>query len=215
MDYTSIRVGQLPSEAISLTDNFAHEVGNDLKRGTIEQLAIFVANYASTIQGVGFRAVTVTDGQTLPITDKEEFILVGKGTYYNVGGGSTLVLTEELNAIISNGSFWTIGVEIPINVELAGITQTIREGYTSTAPSEDAIFKALALIAVAPVYTLLIVGANTNTFILESGVIPSVISIDRGVIYKTIQWTFSVNTLTILGDTLVNADVYITGTQKL
>jgi hypothetical protein len=215
MDYTSIRVGQLPSEAISLTDNFAHEVGNDLKRGTIEQLAIFVANYASTIQGVGFRAVTVTDGQTLPITDKEEFILVGKGTYYNVGGGSTLVLTEELNAIISNGSFWTIGVEIPINVELAGITQTIREGYTSTAPSEDAVFKALALLAVAPVYTLLIVGANTNTFILESGVIPSVISIDRGVIYKTIQWTFSVNTLTILGDTLVNADVYITGTQKL
>jgi hypothetical protein len=215
MDYTSIRVGQLPSEAISLTDNFAHEVGNDLKRGTIEQLAIFVANYASTIQGVGFRAVTVTDGQTLPITDKEEFILVGKGTYYNVGGGSTLVLTEELNAIISNGSFWTIGVEIPINVELAGITQTIREGYTSTAPSEDAVFKALALLAVAPVYTLLIVGANTNTFILESGVIPSVISIDRGVIYKTIQWEFSVNTLTILGDTLVNADVYITGTQQL
>jgi hypothetical protein len=215
MDYTSIRVGQLPSEAISLTDNFAHEVGNDLKRGTIEQLAIFVANYASTIQGVGFRAVTVTDGQTLPITDKEEFILVGKGTYYNVGGGSTLVLTEELNAIISNGSFWTIGVEIPINVELAGITQTIREGYTSTAPSEDAVFKALALLAVAPVYTLLIVGANTNTFILESGVIPSIISIDRGVIYKTIQWTFSVNTLTILGDTLVNADVYITGTQQL
>jgi hypothetical protein len=215
MDYTSIRVGQLPSEAISLTDNFAHEVGNNLKRATIEQLAIFVANYTSTVQGVGFRAVTVTDGQTLPITDKEEFILVGKGTYYNVGGGSTLVLTEELNAIISNGSFWTIGVEIPINVELAGITQTIREGYTSTAPSEDAIFKALALIAVAPVYTLLIVGANTNTFILESGVIPSVISIDRGVIYKTIQWTFSVNTLTILGDTLVNADVYITGTQQL
>jgi hypothetical protein len=215
MDYTSIRVGQLPSESISLTDNFAHEVGNNLKRATIEQLAIFVANYTSTVQGVGFRAVTVTDGQTLPITDKEEFILVGKGTYYNVGGGSTLVLTEELNAIISNGSFWTIGVEIPINVELAGITQTIREGYTSTAPSEDAIFKALALIAVAPVYTLLIVGANTNTFILESGVIPSVISIDRGVIYKTIQWTFSVNTLTILGDTLVNADVYITGTQKL
>jgi hypothetical protein len=215
MDYTSIRVGQLPSEAISLTDNFAHEVGNDLKRGTIEQLAIFVANYASTIQGVGFRAVTVTDGQTLPITDKEEFILVGKGTFFNVGGGSTLVLTEELNAIISNGSFWTIGVEIPINVELAGITQTIREGYTSTAPSEDAVFKALALLAVAPVYTLLIVGANTNTFILESGVIPSVISIDRGVIYKTIQWEFSVNTLTILGDTLVNADVYITGTQQL
>jgi hypothetical protein len=73
----------------------------------------------------------------------------------------------------------------------------------------------LALLAVAPVYTLLIVGANTNTFILESGVIPSVISIDRGVIYKTIQWEFSVNTLTILGDTLVNADVYITGTQQL
>ena len=145
MDFTSVRVGQLPSAAISLTDNFVHEVGTDLTRGTIEELSIFIANYASLVGGVGFRAVTVTDGQTLPTTSSNEFILVGKGTFFNVGGGATIVTTEELNALVSNGSFWSIGVEIPINVELAGIVQTIRAGFTATAPSENAIFDALAL----------------------------------------------------------------------
>jgi hypothetical protein len=31
MDFTSLRLGQLPTEVISLTDNIAHEVGTDLK----------------------------------------------------------------------------------------------------------------------------------------------------------------------------------------
>ena len=46
---SSIRLGQLPTAAISMTDNFAHEVGVDLKRGTIQELSDFIANYASTI----------------------------------------------------------------------------------------------------------------------------------------------------------------------
>lgn len=145
-DVTTIRVGELPSEPFSLTDNVPHEVGTSLKRGTIQELSTFIAAYIGSSDGVGFRAISVTDGQTLPTTTKEEFILVGKGTFYNVAGGSTIICTEELNAIVSNGVYWFIGVEIPINVELAGITQFIREGFTTTTPSEDAIFKAIKQI---------------------------------------------------------------------
>lgn len=141
---STIRVGELPPEPFSLTDLIPHEVGTDLRSGTIEDLSVFIRSYIGASNGVGFRAISVIDGQTLPTTNIQEFILVGKGTYYNVAGGSTIICTEELNAIVSNGSFWFIGVEIPINVELAGITQTIRNGFTNTTPSEDAIFDALA-----------------------------------------------------------------------
>ena len=144
---TTIRVGELPTEVFSLTDMIPHEVGTDLKKGSLNDLAIFISAFIGSSEGVGFRAVSVTDGQTLPTTTKEEFILVGKGTFYNVLGGSTLILTEELNAIVSNGSYWFIGVEIPINFEFTGITQEIREGFLDTTPSEDTVFKALALKA--------------------------------------------------------------------
>ena len=146
-DITTIRVGQLASAPISLTDNIPHEVGSDLRRATIEELSVFISTYVGTVGGVGFRPVTVTDGQTLPTTTKKEWILVGKGTFYNVNGGTTIVTTEELNAIMSDGSTWSLGVEIPIVAELIGIVQTIRESFTTTAPSEDAVFKALALKA--------------------------------------------------------------------
>ena len=144
---STIRVGELSPEPFSLTDNIPHEVGTELKRGTIEDLATFISAFIGSADGVGFRAISVTDGQTLPTTTQQEFILVGKGTYYNVVGGSTIICTEELNAIVSNGSYWFIGVEIPVNVELAGITQFIRDGFINTTPSEDAIYDALALKA--------------------------------------------------------------------
>lgn len=144
-EITTIRVGELPSEPFSLTDNLPHEVGTSLKKGTIQELSTFIAAYIGASEGVGFRAISVTDGQTLPTTIKEEFILVGKGTFYNVSGGSTIICTEELNAIVSNGSFWFIGVEIPINFEFSGITQEIRAGFLETTPSENALFQALLL----------------------------------------------------------------------
>lgn len=144
-EISTIRVGEIPSAPFNLTDNVPHEVGTDLKRGTIEELAIFIGAYIGASDGVGFRAISVTDGQTLPTTTIQEFILVGKGTFYNVAGGSTIVCTEELNAIVSNGSFWFIGVEIPVNVELAGITQFIRDGFTNTTPSEKAVFDKFSL----------------------------------------------------------------------
>lgn len=143
---TTVRVGELPPEVFSLTDNIPHEVGTELKRGTVQQFADFIASVIETGSGLAFNPTTVPNGGTLPATTSNEWILVGKGTFHNVGGGSDIVTTEELNALTSNGTTWSLGVEIPINVEFAGITQNIRSGYTSTTPSEDAVFNRIAEI---------------------------------------------------------------------
>jgi hypothetical protein len=111
MDYTSIKVGQLPTADISGGNFIPHEVSGLLKKATITDLAAFI----NASGAVGFRAVSISDGGTLPTTDTNEFILVGPGTYNNVDGASPITVTEELNALVSNGDYWFIGVEIPID----------------------------------------------------------------------------------------------------
>jgi hypothetical protein len=111
MDYTSIKVGQLPTDEISGGNFIPHEVAGILKKATFTDLAAFIG----ASDAVGFKAVSVQNGDTLPATSTQEFILVGPGTYNNVGGGSTITVTEELNALVSNGTYWFIGVEIPID----------------------------------------------------------------------------------------------------
>src|SRR6187431_2744837 len=103
---STLRVGQLPPYDFNLTDKIPHEVGTDLKQGTVQQLSDFIALNIGTSSGVAFRAITVLDGEALPNTTQEEWILVGKGTFYNVGGGATIVTTEELNALVSDGNIW-------------------------------------------------------------------------------------------------------------
>jgi hypothetical protein len=110
MDYTSIKVGELPTGELSGSNFIPHEVAGLLKKATLTDLSAFIQ--ANTI---GFRAVSVSNGGTLPTTDTQEFILVGPGTYNNVGGGSTITVTEELNALVSNGTYWFVGVEISID----------------------------------------------------------------------------------------------------
>lgn len=142
---TTARVGELPSAPFELTDKIPHEIEETLFQGTVLQLADLIGDYLGTSSSLAFNPTTVVDGGTLPATDSNEWMLVGKGTFHNVGGGSDITTTEELNAVTSNGTYWSLAVEIPVNVELAGITQNIRSGYTSTAPSEDAVYNALAL----------------------------------------------------------------------
>lgn len=144
---TTVRVGELPPATVGLTDKIPHEIGEELFSGTVQQLADTIGGYLGTSSGLAFNPTTVNDGGTLPVTSENEWMLIGKGTFHNVGGQPDIVTTEELNAITSNGSFWSLAVEIPINVELAGITQNIRSGYTETTPSENAVFNALALKA--------------------------------------------------------------------
>ena len=144
---TTVRVGDLPPAPFGLTDNIPHEVGTELYRGTIQQLAVVIGDYLGGVGGLAFNPNTVQDGETLPTTTFNEFMLVGVGTFHNVNGQPDIITTEELNVVTSNGAYWSLAVEIPINVELAGITQNIRSGYLQTTPSEDAIFNALILKA--------------------------------------------------------------------
>lgn len=143
-EYNTIRVGELPPAPWGMTNLLPKEVAGNLTRGTVQQLADLISDYIGTASSLAFNPTTILDGGTLPDTDSPEWVLVGKGTFYNVNGGATITTTEELNALTSNGTVWALSVEIPINVELAGIVQSVRSGYTTTAPSEDAVFNAIA-----------------------------------------------------------------------
>ena len=119
---TTVKVGDLPSEPFLGSDLVPHEVNGNLKKGTITDFATFLATIIGSSDAVGFRPVTIVDGQTLPSVtpNKNEFILVGKGTFPNVGGGLPITTTAELNALVTSGVSWSIGVEIPIQVESDG-----------------------------------------------------------------------------------------------
>jgi hypothetical protein len=47
---STLRVGELPPALFSLTDNLAHEVGTDLKKGTVQELINLVAPLVSALQ---------------------------------------------------------------------------------------------------------------------------------------------------------------------
>lgn len=140
---TTVKVGDLPSEPFLGSDLVPHEVNGNLKKGTITDFATFLATIIGSSDAVGFRPVTIVDGQTLPSVtpNKNEFILVGKGTFQNVGGGLPITTTAELNALVTSGVSWSIGVEIPIQVESDGTSidtykvDVIYTGSAITVPS--------------------------------------------------------------------------------
>lgn len=144
---STISVGQLPTSPWAMSDLIPHEVLASLKQGNVQGLADLIKDYIGTVSSLAFNPTTISDGETLPATSTNEWVLVGKGTFGNVGGAPDITTTEELNALTSNGVFWSLSVQIPINVELAGIVQTIRSGFTTTAPSENAVYDALLLKA--------------------------------------------------------------------
>ena len=140
---TTVKVGDLPSEPFLGSDLVPHEVNGNLKKGTITDFATFLATIIGSSDAVGFRPVTIVDGQTLPSVtpNKNEFILVGKGTFQNVGGGLPITTTAELNALVTSGVSWSIGVEIPIQIESDGTsidtykTDSMYTGATIKVPS--------------------------------------------------------------------------------
>lgn len=143
---TAIRVGQLPEAPITLSSKIAHEVGTDLKRGTVLELSNLIASQIESSGGVGYLPISVVDGQQLPdVPTDASFFLCGKGTFLNVNGYPDIVCVEELNAIMSVTDHWEIAVEIPIEVnpELLGIAQTVNLGVLDSAPSQDAVYKAI------------------------------------------------------------------------
>jgi hypothetical protein len=122
---TTIRVDQLPDETLSLTNLFPHTVGTDLKSATIQELVDLVATAIGVSGGVGYIAISVTDGQQLPdVPELPSFFLCGAGTYLNINGYPDVICTENLNAVMSLTDHWELAVEIPIN-PLSGTVQSV------------------------------------------------------------------------------------------
>jgi hypothetical protein len=122
---TTIRVDQLPDEALSLTNLIPHSVGTDLKSATIQELVDLVATAIGVSGGVGYIAISVTDGQQLPdVPELPSFFLCGAGTFLNINGYPDVICTENLNAVMSLTDHWELAVEIPIN-PLSGTVQSV------------------------------------------------------------------------------------------
>jgi hypothetical protein len=122
---TTIRVDQLPDETLSLTNLFPHTVGTDLKSATIQELVDLVATAIGVSGGVGYIAISVTDGQQLPdVPELPSFFLCGAGTFLNINGYPNIICTENLNAIMSLTDHWELAVEIPIN-PLSGTVESV------------------------------------------------------------------------------------------
>lgn len=114
-DITTVRVGQLPAEPWSGTDNLPHEVGTDLKRGTVADLATYIAGIIDGSAGLAFNPLKISDGQTLSVTTENEWIIVGRGTYLQSGGFANVVCVEDINIVLSNGTSWGLGFGITID----------------------------------------------------------------------------------------------------
>jgi hypothetical protein len=137
-DITNIRTGQLPHAAFNGTDNIAHEIGTDLKRGSVDELAAYISAYIGSTDGIAFLPISVTNGQTLPDTTTNEWFLAGVGTYHQGGGFADVVCTEELNVVIGNGTSWTLGVQIPITSSggISTVTTTVTNIVSSALSSQ-------------------------------------------------------------------------------
>ena len=57
----------------------------------------------------------ISDGQTLPTTTINEWIIVGQGSYLQSGGFPDVVCVEEINIVLSNGISWSLGFGIAID----------------------------------------------------------------------------------------------------
>ena len=88
---STISVEQLVEAPFNLTDNIPHEVGTNLRRGTVSDLATFIAGIIGASDSLAFLPIAVTDGQTLPNTTTNEWFLAGKGTYSQTGGYPDIV----------------------------------------------------------------------------------------------------------------------------
>jgi len=110
----TVRVGQLVEEIWSGTDNLPHEVGTDLRRGTVASLANYIAGVIDSSAGLAFNPLSISDGQSLPVTTINEWVIVGEGTYLQPNGFPDVVCTGDINIVLSNSVSWSLGFGIEV-----------------------------------------------------------------------------------------------------
>lgn len=131
-DITAVRVDQLANDSITPTSLLAHQVGTELKQDTVQGLINLVATALGTSVGVGYLALSVTDGQQLPdVPETPSFFLCGAGTFLNVNGYANVVCTENLNAVMSLSDHWELAVGIPITAFAPNLQEVTDTGATT------------------------------------------------------------------------------------
>src|SRR5215204_6430 len=117
---TTVRVGELPPSPFSLTDKIPHEVGTDLKSGTIDELIAFITPFIGAMQ---YEVITL-HVNTLYITSN----------FDDTGLGVNLMLGYA----ICNGNNGTINKDGRVGVAY-GVTSNV---VGLTGGSRDAVVVA-------------------------------------------------------------------------
>jgi hypothetical protein len=137
---TTIRVDQLAPATLDLTKLIpVAETNGDLKQSSIQALANLIATTIEASGGVGYIAISISDGQQLPdVPENPSFFLAGAGTYLNINGYPNIICTDELNAIMSLEDHWELAVGIPIVAEV-GVQTVTGSAVDNTDPLNPVI----------------------------------------------------------------------------
>jgi len=114
---STVRVGELPVEAITLESKIAHEIGSDLNQATIQSLVTFLQPYIGTFQ---------YEEKTLHVTTQyitDNFDVSGLGTNLMLGWA------------ICNGANGTPNVQGRVSIGYGGVYSTIGQ----TGGSKDSV----------------------------------------------------------------------------
>lgn len=207
-DFTTVRVGQLVETVFSGTDNIPHEVGTELKRGTIADLATYISSIIDANAGLAFNPLKISDGQTLPETTINEWIIVGKGTYLQSGGFSSITCIDDINIITSNGNSWILSfgfnLEVPENISERFPTNTPNTTIQLGGIPPDTVIANRTAIDVLTDLLVVYLNPTFTSFVMSQSTLIEVGVALSGT--KTFTWTTS-NSTNIISNMLLIRDV--------
>ena len=163
---------------------------------------------------VGFFNGVVTTGSITTIDRFDE--LLDTFSYFGRDGQLLIVNESEVKLDTVAYQIFTEADKLKLDGIETGAQVNVNADWNESNPASKKYIENKPTINsfFSGVYKETFLGLNSNTITIPIGVFPLIIFIDRGLRYDTLEWTITDNIVTILGDTLVNADVSITGMQS-
>ena len=136
--------------------------------------------------------------------------------YFGRDGQLLIVNESELKIDTVAYQIFTEADKIKLNGIETGAQVNVQSDVSVTDPNNPAYIKNFPTINsfFSDTYNEVFLNQNSNNITLPIGVKPLIVMVDRGVRYVASEYTLLDNILTISGDTLVNADVYVVGMQS-
>lgn len=127
-DITTVRIGELPSNAFNLTDNIAHEVGTDLKRGTVQELIDFITPFIGAIQ---FQVITLhVDSAYIAANFDPTGLGINLMVGYAICNGNNGTLNKDGRVGIAYGSTYNVIGQFGGSKDAVVVAHT--HGFTNT-----------------------------------------------------------------------------------